>query len=89
MSHWLAVYFLHPSTGQGYAWWSGPGSDLGEATLVGVILGGFAGWWHHHNCVEPGCKRLGHPDPLHGHPVCKTHSRHFKEDHGKANSETA
>lgn len=25
-------------------------------------------------CVERGCLRKGHPDPEHGHPVCRKHA---------------
>ncbi len=73
MIHWLttawSTYVAHPLKGNGYQWWSGAGSDLGEATILGAMLG----WYRHHNCIETGCWRPGHPDPDHGHPVCRKH----------------
>ncbi len=60
--------------GEGYAFWSGFGSDLGEVTLVGIVTGGLAAFWTKHNCHVHHCWRLAwHPDPEHGHPVCKRH----------------
>lgn len=73
MLHWLStaisVYLLHPLRGDGYQWWSGLGSDLGELTLIGLL----AGAYKHANCEEPGCWRLGHRHPDHGRPVCRRH----------------
>jgi hypothetical protein len=66
----LVEVFTDPLNGQGYQFWSGIGSDIGEITLIGL---GFA-WLHHHNCYERGCWRVQwHPHPVHGHPVCKRH----------------
>lgn len=65
---WL-TQFLHPG-GAGYWFWSGIGSG---SPLLAVV----AGYWHHHNCHQTKCWRLGHPDPDHGQPVCKTHNRRF------------
>jgi hypothetical protein len=48
MAHWLG---LDNSSGPIYAWWSGPGSDLGELAIVAVV-------YHHLNCHEPGCWRI-------------------------------
>ena len=74
MHHWLSnaisVYLLHPLTGNGYAWWSGAGSDLGEITLVGLALG----WWRHVNCAAPRCPRRGrHPTADGLHRLCRRH----------------
>jgi hypothetical protein len=55
----------------GYNFVSGIGSDFGEVTLIAAI----AAWWHHINCIEKGCWRKGHPDPKHGHPVCRKHQK--------------
>jgi hypothetical protein len=75
--HWLWVafqtYVLHTEHGNGYAWWSGPGSDIGEVTLVGLLVAAY----RHHNCGEPRCWRLGHAHPEHGQPVCR---KHFHND---------
>lgn len=73
MLHWLShafsVYVLHVQNGNGYQFWSGFGSDLGEATLFGVAIGA----WRHINCESPGCPRTGHRHPDHGRPVCRKH----------------
>lgn len=77
MIHWLAQ-FLHPgkqTPGGSYWFFSGIGPGVADIP----VLGGIFLWWHHHNCHEKGCWHKGHPDPKHGHPVCKKHSPHFKE----------
>ena len=51
-----------------YGWWSGFGSDLGEVTL----LGGAIAVWHHHNCHNGGCWRLGKHATPDGYKLCKT-----------------
>jgi hypothetical protein len=72
MSHWLStavrVYLLHPLTGAGYAWWSGAGSDLGEITIIAVVI-------RYLNCNEKGCWRFGYPH--HGHK-CRQHCEPLK-----------
>ena len=61
-------------TGCGYAFWSGFGSDIGEVTIVGGLITIVLGVWTKHNCHVHGCPWLSwHPDPEHGHPVCKKH----------------
>jgi hypothetical protein len=66
-------YFWHPLAGDGYQFWSGIGSDLGELTLIGAI----AAWYRMHNCHVNRCWRLSwHPHPDHGHPVCRRHHPH-------------
>lgn len=67
------TYVLHSEHGNGYQWWSGPGSDLGELTLVIAIITTLVTFYKHHNCEEPGCPRLGHRHPDHGRPVCRIH----------------
>ena len=44
------VLGLDNASGRWYLWWSGFGSDLGELTIVAVIL-------RHINCHAPGCWR--------------------------------
>ena len=66
-------HLIHPLSGDGYQFWSGIGSDFGEATIVISILLIV----RHHNCHVKGCPRLGHADE-HGHPACKRH--HTKRD---------
>lgn len=60
--HWLIVH-LSQETGtssgasRAYDFWSGFGSDLGEATLVVGVLAAY----RHHNCHVKGCPLLGKP----------------------------
>lgn len=72
MIHWLQTafntYWLHPLHANGYQWWSGAGSDLGEVSIFGVVLVHF----RHHNCHVKGCWRLGHAD-LSGRVTCRRH----------------
>lgn len=70
--HW----FWHPLNGQGYQWWSGIGSDIGEITVVvGIVV-----WLRARNCHVHRCPRLSwHPDPDHGHPVCRRHHPDHKQ----------
>ena len=59
-----------PLHGDGYNFWSGFGSDFGEATIIVAVLA----WWKHRNCQVKGCWRihLVHPTDA-GHYVCKRH----------------
>jgi hypothetical protein len=43
-----------------YGFWSGFGSDLGEATLVAAVIGGTVGGYRKINCHSKGCWRIGH-----------------------------
>ena len=75
----LTDILLHPLHGNGYQWWSGEGSDIGEA----AIIGGLVAILRRHNCHEYRCWRLAwHPDPETGHPLCKRHH----PDHPKGQS---
>jgi hypothetical protein len=71
--HWLQTalntYILHPLHGNGYAWWSGAGSDLSELALLGALFAA----WRHHTCHRQGCWKLGHRHPQHGWPSCRKH----------------
>jgi hypothetical protein len=62
-------------SGLWYLWWSGFVGDITIFAAVVLFL-------RHRNCHVKGCWRLGHPDPKHGHPTCKTHSPHF-DTHGR------
>ena len=54
--HWFQVHTgTINESGPYYGFWSGFGSDLGEATIVV----GIAATWRHHNCHVKGCARLG------------------------------
>lgn len=57
---------FNPLHGDGYNFWSG----IGSGSPVFVIA---AGYLRHKNCIEKRCWRIGHPDPEHGHPVCRKH----------------
>lgn len=69
------AHFLHYWLGlstpnqEPYLFWSGFGSDLGEATLLGAFIAAY----RHRNCHVKGCWRLGHPDPEHNFPACRKH----------------
>ena len=70
--HWW-LQFLHPGQLRdqgGYWFWSGLGSDFGEATIVAAVLATF----RHHNCHVKGCPRIGHYE-VKGTPykVCRKH----------------
>ena len=65
---------FHPLHGQGYQFWSGIGSDLGELSILIAITAFVWGWYRVHNCHVKGCKSiLTHPDPAHGWPACRRH----------------
>lgn len=54
--HWFEVHTgMKNPAGVYYAFWSGFGSDISEATIV---VGIFAAW-RHHNCHVKGCPRIG------------------------------
>lgn len=73
--HWLAI---HTGTvdepGGYYGFWSGFGSDLGEATLIGAVSVGVYTGVRNVNCHTKGCWRIGHHQ-LDGTPYhrCKHH----------------
>ena len=55
LQHWFAVHMgigTSPRAIFWYSWWSGAGSDLGELTLVGMLIGMYKVKL---NCHEPGC----------------------------------
>lgn len=74
---WFLHHFgIDDTTGAWYAFWSGFGSDLGEVTLVVAVIA----WYRHHTCHVKGCRRMGHPDPEHGHPICHRHQPKLGKD---------
>jgi hypothetical protein len=78
MPQWFYTYFVHVLSGGGYQFWSGIGSDVGEVTLVGLVMV----WWRHHNCHVYRCWRLSwHPHPDHKHPVYRHHHPDYKKIH--------
>ncbi|HEY5267264.1 MAG TPA: hypothetical protein VIJ40_10655 [Acidimicrobiales bacterium] len=68
--HWFEVHTgTNNETGLYYAFWSGFGSDVGEATIiVGIVAA-----WRHHNCHVKGCPRLGRPVPGTPYVACPRH----------------
>ena len=68
MLHWLWVHAGIPGTGPWYAFWSGLGSDLGEVTLIGAVLG----MYFKHTCHDKGCWRIGR-HTVNGTPWCNRH----------------
>lgn len=71
---WLPDYLWHPLHGNGYQWWSGLGSDFGEYTIALALVGGILRSYRQHECHVESCWRPAwHPDPKHGHPVCRRH----------------
>jgi hypothetical protein len=73
---WLPEWLFHPLTGNGYQFWSGIGSDFGEATLVVAIASVGLGLYRHHSCHVDGCKLVGHMDPEVHAPACPKHHSH-------------
>jgi hypothetical protein len=75
LRHWAAI---HTGTlneaGPYYGFWSGFGSDLGEATLVSAVLAGVYTGVRRSNCHVKGCWRIGH-FPLEHTPyhLCRIH----------------
>jgi hypothetical protein len=73
--HWLAVHTgTVNESGPYYGFWSGFGSDLGEATLIGAVSVGVYTGVRKVNCHTRGCWRIGH-HPLEGTPyhLCRHH----------------
>ncbi len=74
--HWFAVHTgtLHGGPDIYYNFWSGFGSDLGEATLISAVCVGVYTGVRKVNCHTKGCWRIGH-HPLDGTPyiLCRHH----------------
>ncbi len=77
--HWIALHTgtLHGGPDLYYNFWSGFGSDLGEATLISAVAIGVYTGVRKVNCHTKGCWRIGH-HPLDGTPyiLCKHHHPH-------------
>lgn len=77
MLHWIKTavdtYILHSEHGNGYQWWSGPGSDLAYASILYTLL-------RKHNCYEKRCFRIGtHRSQLDQHIRCGRHHKGHKQ----------
>ena len=74
--HWFALHtgILHGGPDQYYNFWSGFGSDLGEATLISAVGIGVYTGVRKVNCHTKGCWRIGH-HVLEGTPyiLCRHH----------------
>ena len=74
--HWLALHTgtLHGGPDLYYNFWSGFGSDLGEATLITAVGVGVYTGVRKVNCHTKGCWRIGH-HTLEGTPyiLCRHH----------------
>jgi len=77
--HWFAIHTgtLHGGPDLYYNFWSGFGSDLGEATLISAVGVGVYTGVRKVNCHTKGCWRIGH-HALEGTPyiLCKHHHPH-------------
>lgn len=63
------------TAGTNYAFTSGPGPMFLTAVGLSTII---AGLWHHVNCHEPGCMRIGR-HKIDGTPWCNTHQGKARE----------
>jgi hypothetical protein len=76
LRHWFALHTgtLHGGPDLYYNFWSGFGSDLGEATLISAVCVGVYTGVRKVNCHTKGCWRIGH-HPLEGTPyiLCRHH----------------
>ena len=77
LRHWAAIHtgtIYSSNSPIYYNFWSGFGSDLGEATLIGAVSVGVYTFVRRANCHAKRCWRIGH-FPLEGTPyhLCKHH----------------
>ena len=74
--HWFALHtgILNAGPDKYYNFWSGFGSDLGEATLISAVAIGVYTGVRRVNCHSKGCWRIGH-HALDGTPyiLCRHH----------------
>ena len=89
LRHWFALHTgtLHGGPDLYYNFWSGFGSDLGEATLISAVCVGVYTGVRKVNCHTKGCWRIGH-HPLEGTPyiLCKHHHPEVP-NHGASHEE--
>jgi hypothetical protein len=79
LQHWLAIHTgTDNEPGPYYGFWSGFGSDLGEATLLAALLGAL----HKHNCHTKGCWRIGR-HVVDGTPWCNHHHQAARDAAGR------
>lgn len=88
LRHWVALHtgIVHGGPDEFYNFWSGFGSDLGEATLISAVgLGVYTGI-RKVNCHTKGCWRIGH-HPLNGTPYILCRHHHPEVPNGGATHE--
>jgi hypothetical protein len=81
---WLTVHTGSentPGSPPNYNFFSGSGSDLGEVTLVVAVVSFVLGAWHHVNCHESGCPRIGR-HKVDGTPWCNRHHQAARDESG-------
>ena len=88
LRHWVALHtgIVHGGPDEFYNFWSGFGSDLGEATLISAVgLGVYTGV-RKVNCHTKGCWRIGHHQ-LDGTPYILCRHHHPQVPNGGATHE--
>lgn len=69
VGNWLYWFFGISGTGSHYGFWSGAGSDLQEAAILGTLLA----MYRHHKCAT--CPRVGRfPVAGTGYKTCHRHT---------------
>ena len=88
LRHWIALHTgtLHGGPDLYYNFWSGFGSDLGEATLISAVIVGVYTGVRKVNCHTKGCWRIGH-HPLEGTPFILCRHHHPEVPNGGASHE--
>jgi hypothetical protein len=82
LTHMANIFHMNspfdPLHSDGYNFWSGIGSDFGEATILIAAIA----WWKHRDCQVRGCWRFHVRNPTAGgHYVCKKHHPAHEGDH--------
>lgn len=69
LQHWMAIHlgFINAGPDHYYNFWSGFGSDIGEITVLGAIIG----LYRAHNCHTPGCWLLARHTTPEGYKLCR------------------
>lgn len=88
LRHWVALHtgIVHGGPDEFYNFWSGFGSDLGEATLISAVGVGVYTGVRKVNCHTKGCWRIGH-HPLDGTPYILCRHHHPQVPNGGATHE--
>jgi hypothetical protein len=88
LRHWVALHtgIVHGGPDEFYNFWSGFGSDLGEATLISAVGVGVYTGVRRVNCHAKGCWRIGHHQ-LDGTPYILCRHHHPQVPNGGATHE--